>query len=421
MMAALKQKEKRVSESSVEEIISELENSGSDVYAQAKNVGIDVAEIVKNTMEQRKDKSVKVCVSFVKSALNKAIRESEAEEIRGVIVGGKDLYSKNLPVRYSLLRSNGNHVEIVSFDPKVPFGDSHITLQTPCMATVSVKRNPKYNSYAIVNVKDFEVKDATEVSRMLSEIAGIPSDINAEDKYKIVVIKGIINGARPTSKWEKKKDTGKNEEVGKYDVMMDNSLDPPVKHPVIQLNLMRTRGASDAGDTITRLVFDRMRYTAPTVAMGDLTELCEDAVVSFSTPEEQAAFVGDGLKEREVIAVGVVTNVNAVTSDRYGMTFYVDISCSFICDAPDNLSSEEVERSVKEAKSNAKKIPEFTPAKKRSEVEMIADRIDEYCRTLGIKPSEITADDVSSKVCNTPGENMGVSMSALSISRGRWK
>ena len=421
MMAALKHKEKRVFESSAKEIISELENSGSDVYVQAKNIGIDVDAVVGEMMDKHKNKTVRVCSSFVKSALNKYIRESEAEEIRGIIVGGKDIYSKNFPIRYSLLRSDGNHAEVASFDPKVPFGDTAISLQTPCLATVSAKMNPKYGSYSIVSVKSFEVKEASEVAKMLDKIAGVPSDIVAEDKYKIAVVRGIITGARPTSKWEKNKEKGKYEEVGKYEVMMDNALDPPVKHPVIQLQLMRTRGKGDAGDTITRLVFDRMRHITPTIAMEDFTELCEDSVTSFETPEEQASFVGDGLNEREIIAVGVVTNVNAVTSDKYGLTFYVDISCSFICDAPDNVSRPEVESAVKEAKANAAKKSEFAPAKKKSEVELIAERIDEYCRTLGINPSELTADDVSSKVCNTPGENMGASMSALSISRGRWK
>lgn len=421
MMAALKHKEKRVSESSSKEIISELENSGSDVYVQARNIGIDVDAVVRDTMASHPDKTVRVCTSFVKSALNRAIRESEAEEMRGIIVGGKDIYSKNFPVRYALLRSDGSHAEIASFDPKVPFGDSQITLQTPCLATVGVKRNPKYDSYSLVGVKSFEVKDSSEVALMLDKIAKMPSEIVAEDKYKIAVVKGIITGARPTSKWEKKQDSGKYEEVGKYEVMMGNALDPPVKHPVIQLQLMRTRSKGDTGDTITRLVFDRMRYITPTIAMGDFTELCEDAASSFPTPEEQASFVGDGLNEREVIAVGVVTNVNAVTSDRYGMTFYVDISCSFICDSPDKLSRTEVDSAVNSAKENSSKSPAFSPAGKKPEVEIIADKITEYCNTLGITPAELTADDVSSKVCNTPGKNLGNSMSALSISRARWK
>jgi len=414
MKTIVKNKQRKDSETSVNAVLEILEASNSDLYNQAKNMGIDVRAIASEVVERNSNKSVSVCVSFVKSRLNKLISEAEAEEVRGIIVGGRDIYGKNFPVRYPLIKSDKNHIELSSYDTRVPYGNDKVDIPLMSISTFGVQKSTKYNSYKIVNLRSFEKKTPEEISKLLDKVAIIPSEITAEHKYRVVVVKGIIDRAQPVGRWENR------EEVGKNPVMMENALGESVKHPVIQLQLLRSTTKEGVGDTITRLVFDRMRFSSPTIAMDDMYELCEEASTNFSTPSEQANFVGDGLKDRAVIAVGVVTNFNAVTTEKYGTTYFVDIGCCFICDAPEGKFVSQKQMTIRDYSENNKETKSETVVKGNNRINDVAEAICDYCKALGIRPDSLSVDDVYTKVCSSPSEPYHIFTAALELARKRW-
>lgn len=380
-----------------DEFVEKVLAYNEDVAKQAEAAGIDTRAFVIGTKSSVDKYGISTGVAYANARLKEAVIEANSETIKGMIVGQRDRYGTNAPMRIPVLTSSGDNSEVILWGHTVKSGDSKIELPIPSLATMRVITEGDYKGVPNVRVVSIEKYDNISIPdavARLVKIAKTPGELGPEDELSVVVVKGRIGFITPCTKWKGR------EKDGNWPVYLPNQRDNPAYHPVMQVIFESQSG------NIARAAFDRNRNAVPTVAVEDLEEICQDALAQSTEPVEQARFVSNIFHSREVIIVGFMTKYSSQADVNY-----IDIGAYAIFDATIGKQA-----TLASAKPSAKKAapaedeneaesetPKAKPASKKgapkpagsSAVDDVKEKIHQYCDAIGIEPAKLPITDAS--------------------------
>jgi len=302
-----------------------------EVVNEAEKKGIEVEEIVKRLCEKYSPRyKEKTILTKIRAELRNRIRIADAKKVKVVIAGSRDRYGKNYPIRIAGLRPDGKHVEISSWSyDSVKYKNSTVELPVPSIATVAVIENEEYGSLNLIEIVDYKMLRRKELMAFLEKVAVKPSELSKNDEKRVVVIKGTIRGVYPATNFVD------GEPSGDLPVLSEDQRDKPNLHPTMQIWLEAD------GETRTRLVLERPRYSKPFYDITDFKLLCEDARNSMESHLEQCEYVQSGIEGDQVYAVGIVTRYHKDRDAQGNPVNYVDIGVSAIYEIAEESNETE--------------------------------------------------------------------------------
>lgn len=387
----------KVRDLELDEFVVQVLDKDDELAKQVKTSEIDAEATIAKAKPNLDKYGLVTGISIAAARLKEAVLEKMSDEVKGLFIGHRDVFGSNSPVKIPLLSSKGDHMELISWGTSVKYGDAKIELPFPFLATVKILAEKEYKgmpSLRLIVVKDYtEISIADAISR-LTKIAKSVGELDSGDEFRPVVIRGRISFVAPMTKWKNK------EKDGAWQIYMPNARDTPVNHPVMQISLEGENG------NMVRTSFDRQRNAVPTFCMEDFEAVCIDAVSISKDPSEQARFVGEAIKDRNVIIVGYVTKVNPQAN-----VTYIEIGGYALLDADPStqaaLTRAEPVQKGKETKGKKsiepEKETEDAPAKKSSPagkkgktspVDKLKERIRTYAETVGTDINDIGADEM---------------------------
>jgi len=315
-------KKKYIRDVGLDEFVRAVLESDSDLDKKIRQAEIEPGEILTDEYKSEIGKFTAAAgLSLGRSKLRDALTEKQSTLVKGLVVGMRDRYGLNSPLRYPILKSDGNHIEVSHFGIAVKKGNTKVELSFPSIVAAKIlesewKGKPVYNLIALDSMEPVQMEKALS---MISRVARTVDKIHPDDEGSVVVLKGRIAFVEPTPIFKD------NERVGEHVILMENSRDVPQKHPVLQMSLN-----SEGGNNRVRITFDRQKSATPTIAVDDLMELAAEAVARApDNPMEQAKFVGMGLIGREVLVVGYCGKFRTINN-----TNYIEVGGYAIYDAP---------------------------------------------------------------------------------------
>jgi len=336
-------------------------------------------------------------VAFAASRLREAILEANSESVTGMMVGARDRFGTNAPMRMPILSSKGDHMEVVNWGAQVKLGDSKVDVPFPCVANLHILADGEYRgvpNIRLISAEKFENLSVPDTILRLGKIAKTVGELDGGDELHVVVVKGRISFVRAATKWKDK------EKDGEWAIYLPNQHEPTVMHPVMQISL-----ETDGGNSV-RVTFDRQRNAVPTVFVEDFVSLCQDAVKNSTEPSEQAKFFGECMRGRNVIVVGFITKYTPASEVNY-----IDIGGYAIFDA--KVGSQTLPGKSKAAQEEPEDEPEDVPvasskktAKEPSKpakkgkaggetFDSLKDKARKYCDVLGISVSNLTVEQMT--------------------------
>lgn len=341
-------------------------------------------------------------VAYAIARLKEAVEEANSDVVKGMLVGERDRFGTNSPVRIPLLSSKGDHMDLINWGTSVKYGDSKIAVPFPSIATLKVVNEGDYKgvpNIRIVAIDHYEELSLADTVSRLKKVAKTVGEVDGGDELSVVVIKGKIKFISPATRWKDK------EKDGNWQIYMPNQRDNPITHPVMQITL-----ENDNMNQV-RVNFDRQRNAAPNIVVEDFVELCADAVAHSSDPTEQAKFLGGLVKDREVIVVGFMTKYNPQANANYievgGYAMYdatVETTQSKVSDDEDDApvkrpaakkqSEKPVSSKGSDKKEPAEKTASKPAAKKQSPADKLKEKIRTYCEMFGVAFTDVTSKEV---------------------------
>lgn len=397
-----------------------VKKAASKEYEQAVKSDINVKDIISDILENNSNSSPTVGVSLFKSFVARELDTLGSELVKGVLVGMRDRYQRNYPAQLCVLHNTENAdphgFEVSTWDTRLLYKGVREQLPEPCDIELSVKRNEEYNNLEAASVENYSEIDDDTLRDFLKARAVNPSEITENDKYLVFVFKGVIDKIQPVSRFED------GEVTGVYRVVETNGLTDPVAHPVLQIKMLKSMSSDGKVSVMSTVVFDRCRNTVPNIMIDDVIDLCNEAAKRYSEPRSQAEWVENGLKGREIIVVGIVTSYKFVRDNKYGETVFLNIGgvCLMDYEKPFEMTevvpaaasrkkgepakpAETAEPAEKKTRGKRKETKpdseeEAAPEKAPSQVEVIADKILDYCATLKISPDELSLGEAIEKI-----------------------
>jgi hypothetical protein len=377
-----------------DEFVAQVLAKDEDLAKQVQENEIDAEAIIKKAKPAIDKYGIATGIAFAVARLKEAVLEATSETIKGLLVGQRDRFGTNSPVRIPVLSSTGNHIDVINWGTSVKYGDSKIEIPFPSVATLKVINEGEYKgvpNIRLVAMDSYEELSVSDVVTKLNKIAKSVGEIDGGDELRVVVVKGKIKFINPATKWKDK------EKDGSWQIYMPNQKDAPVSHPVMQISL------ENEGGNQVRAVFDRQRNAVPTIAVEDFVELCIDAVAYNSDPVEQAKFLGELVRGRDVIIVGFMTKYTPQANINY-----IDIGAYAMYDGSPSTQAS-LEKTKPEGKSAAKKpastgkpasagkpapATKTAPAGKAkvSPADKLKDKIRSYVEIFGVTMNDIDAD-----------------------------
>jgi hypothetical protein len=387
----------KVKDLELDEFVMQVLDKDDELAKQVKASEINAEKIIAKAKPNIDKYGLATGIAFAVARLKEAVLEANSEEVKGLLVGQRDRFGSNTPVKIPLLSSKGDHMELINWGNSVKYGDAKIELPFPSAATVKVLTEGEYKgvpSIRLIAVKDYTELSIPDAISRLNKVAKSVGELDGNDELRPVVVKGKISFVAPMTKWKDK------EKDGAWQIYMPNGRDTPVKHPLMQISL-----ASENGNMV-RASFDRQRNVVPTFCMEDFEALCIDAAATSTDPVEQARFLGEIIKGRDVIIVGFCTKVNPQAE-----TTYIEIGAYALFDADPStqatITRAEPAQKGKDSKgkkpAEAEKETEDAPAKKSSPagkkgktspVDKLKERIRTYAETLQTDINDISADKI---------------------------
>ena len=378
-----------------DEFVRKVLAYNEDVTKQAEAAGIDIKAFVVGTKHSVDKYGISTGVAYANARLKEAVTEANSETIKGLIVGQRDRYGTNAPMRIPVLTSSGDNSEVILWGHTVKNGDSKIEIPIPSVATMRVITEGDYKgipNVRLVSIEKYDNLSIPDTVARLTKIAKSPGELGPEDELSVVVVKGKIGFITPCTKWKGK------EKDGSWPVYLPNQRDNPAHHPVMQVIFESQSG------NIARVAFDRNRNAAPTVAVEDLEEICQDSLAQSTEPVEQARFVSNIFHGREVIIVGFMTKYSS-----HADVNYIDIGAYAIFDAtigkqatlatakssakkpaPSGDDEEEAEEAPKKAAPK-----KDAPKAGSNAVDDVKEKIRQYCDALGMEPATLPITDTT--------------------------
>jgi hypothetical protein len=376
-----------------DEFVEKVLAYNEDVAKQAEAAGIDIRAFVIGTKSSVDKYGVSTGVAYANARLKEAVIEANSETIKGLIVGQRDRYGTNAPMRIPVLTSTGDNSEVILWGHTVKSGDSKIELPIPSVATMRVITEGDYKgvpNVRLVSIEKYDNLSIPDTVARLTKIAKSPGELGGEDELSVVVVKGRIAFITPCTKWKGK------EKDGNWPVYLPNQRDNPAHHPVMQV-IFETQSGN-----IARAAFDRNRNAVPTVAVEDLEEICQDALGQSTEPVEQARFVSNIFHGREVIIVGFMTKYSSQADVNY-----IDIGAYAIFDAaigkqatlaPAKSAAKKPAPVEDDDEDEAEETPKAKPAAKKPAAKAgddVKEKIRQYCDAIGIEPGKLPITDAN--------------------------
>ena len=303
-------KKKYIRDVTLEEYVKAVFESDSDLDKKLRQAEVDTSEVLTAEFKEGIDKYTPAAgLSLGRSKLREALQEKQSTEVKGLVVGMRDRYGMNSPIRYPILKSDGNHIEVSHFGITVKKGNNKMEITFPSIVAAKVlegdwKGKKVYNLIALDSIEPVAIDKALS---MISRVAKTVDKIHPDDEGSVVVMTGRVSFVEPAPIFKD------NERIGEYPILMENSRDVPQKHPVLQVSLH-----SEGGANRVRVTFDRQKSAMPTISVDDMMELASEAVARApDNPVEQAKFVGQGLIGREVLVVGHCGKYRTINNNNY--------------------------------------------------------------------------------------------------------
>jgi hypothetical protein len=380
----------KVRELELPEFMEEIRKKDEDTLVEAQTAEVDVEAIVAKHKPHIDKYGLVTGVAFAIARIKEAILEANSEGVRGMLVGSRDMFGRNSPLRIPLLSSKGDHMELISWDTRVKMGDAKVELQFPSVATLKVLTEGEFKgvpSIRLVAMENCEQLSMADAVMRLNKIAKSVGAIDGGDELKVVVVKGKINFIAPSTRWENK------EKAGNWQLYMPNMRDTPVSHPVLQVTL-----EAEDGNQV-RAVFDRQRNAVPTIMVEDFVDLCADAITQSKDPVEQAKFLGSIVKGREVIIVGFMTkfnpqvNINYIEMGAYAM-YDAGASVQSTLGGEKTAGKPAGKPAKKPAKEDAAKKPAGKSKSADSPVDKLKGKIKAYCEMYDVDAEAVTVEQI---------------------------
>ena len=116
-----------------DEFVEKVLAYNEDVAKQAEAAGIDTRAFVIGTKSSVDKYGISTGVAYANARLKEAVIEANSETIKGMIVGQRDRYGTNAPMRIPVLTSSGDDSEVILWGHTVKSGDSKIGLPIPSL------------------------------------------------------------------------------------------------------------------------------------------------------------------------------------------------------------------------------------------------------------------------------------------------
>lgn len=354
-----------------------------ELVAQAEDAGVDIDAIVSGHIEADGDFQNSTIARFATAELRQQIEAQNAEDHRGVIMGSRDRHGRNWPRRHSLITSDGDHLEVSSWDGSLPTpGGQEVQIPAGGAAvTMQCEYDSDYESYEAKGIQDIQDIPRDDLLDALGSVAIGPSDLSATDEYEVVVVRGQVYQVEPQTVFV----DGEPDHDG--DVMLPDERGELRPHVEIRLD-------QDDGSFV-RGHFERQAYGKPYIGLPDFDALCQRAKGQFDDPQDQANFVSNGLEGAEVFMVG---NVSSYNQDRNGdgdPVTYVDIGLTALVDA-----EREADEASAEADSEADESDDEMPPdpQQAGVVSDVRSTIQQYADLTGTDMDDLTVADVQENV-----------------------
>lgn len=345
-----------------------------DVISEAEGVdGLDVDAVLADVAEKRADYSLATQVRFATAELERQVQAAGDETLSGILMGSRDRYDKNWPRRYSLLRSNGDHLEVSSWDSTLPGPDGpEVDLRPGVMVELGAQFDDEYEEYSAQRVEAMTEVDREDLADKLSSVAVSPGDISRSDEWEIVAVKGTLRYINPQTVFRD------GDPDGPGPVMMEDQRAPPKKQPHFEAVL------EIEGGTQVRVHFERQNSGSPYLDLPEIDQLLPDAL-DEGQPDAQASFLQAALEGLEVVAVGNVNSVDQDRDDDGNKRMYVDIAATAMLNVDGGAEAAEE--------------PATEPQPEESDdgdgIDGVVDDIKTAAQLQGVDPEELTKADVA--------------------------
>jgi len=379
-----------------EEVQAEMND---DLRQQAEDAGVDVSFIVDKTIQEDADLGLTNVVRLVESTLKQQVEMESTETVSGILAGSRDRYGKNWPRRYALVRSDGDHIEVASWPGSLPTPDGG-EAEIPAAAAVDmrVEYDSEYDSYEAKQLDSVTKLSKTDLSQKLAQVAVHPSEIGRDDEYETVAVRGTVAYVNPQTVFDD------GSPAGDGPIMLADDRGRPKPHFELVL--------SEEADTRIRAHVERQRYCEPLMAIDSFEKLCKKAQDRFNTPDNQTKFVGDVLRERDVVVVGNVNKVDQARSDG-DVTKYIDIGVAGIVevvdadDGTEEVAEETTDDADDEFVPDDDQLGNFDPdegevhpdqsddSDDTADVAQVAEQVQQYAELVGMGKNEITAEVIT--------------------------
>jgi len=367
-----------------EEVLRHIDD---DVMRDAGEANVDAGSVILEMIEEKGDRyQPKVVGRLAESRIRSRIEAAETESLTGIVMGSRDRAGKNWPRRYSLVRSDGDHLEVSAWSGRLDStegGEARIPVEGG-VAEIRAEYDGEHDSWEAQAIGETSQLPGDELRKRLLSVAENPSEITPRDEYTTVVVVGHVSYVSPQTVFE---DGNKQ---GPGPVLMEDERGDMRPHAEFTL-------ATD-DDTVVRAHLERQRYGEPYVDLTDSDALFSDAAAN-GPPEEQCGLLRDVYISERVVVVGNISSYDRYTNDDGETKFYADIQASAIIDVPEETDSGgEVAGSQDDSKASE------NAESAESNAESIRSDIETYCDLTGESPETLTADEVREKISTVPDE-----------------
>ena len=105
----------KIKDMSLPAFAEKVKSSNEDLMKKLVENNVDADSIIAKTKPAVDKYGESTAIGYTVSRLKDALIEATSDSVKGMIVGAKDRYGTNAPVRIPLLSSSGDHTELVNW------------------------------------------------------------------------------------------------------------------------------------------------------------------------------------------------------------------------------------------------------------------------------------------------------------------
>ena len=347
--------------------------------------------IIKETQEEYSKYSVQTAASFALKRLKKAKVDESATEIKGIIVGARQLGTNGKIVNALFTGRTG--IEIQTWRGEVDTGDKKIRLPVNSIAQLRIIQD-EYNERRYWEVANVIGRKTLTEKEMLENIRKITFDIEDARKVlklgeynppKTIAMRCELAGANAM------KEFNREDKIPIWKKVL--TKEGEISAEGVQISL-RTRNSKSKNMAWIRVNAPGLMAGRTPIDIEDFNELAQEAVERFENPEDQAAYVASSIEDRPVIVIGSVSRF--LGDDENGYT--MNINALALMEAefePDEVLQGQQQLPKKE--TVATEVIEETPTEKEKPIEDAPELKEETPETT----PETVAPEVASEIDET--------------------